>query len=35
SRAEGLKITYKAFQELPKDALYKQEHRDFENYVRK
>jgi dTDP-glucose 4,6-dehydratase len=35
SRAEGLKITYKAFKELPTDALYKQEHRDFENYVRK
>ena len=35
SRAEGLAITYKAFQELPKEALYKQEHRDFENYVRK
>jgi len=35
SRAEGLAITYKAFQELPKDVLYKQEHRDFENYVRK
>ena len=35
SRAEGLKITYKAFRELPTDALYKQEHRDFENYVRK
>ena len=35
SRAEGLKITYKAFQDLPKDALYKQEHRDFEGYVRK
>ncbi|HIE72244.1 MAG TPA: SDR family NAD-dependent epimerase/dehydratase, partial [Planctomycetes bacterium] len=35
SRAEGLTITYKAFQELPKEVLYKQEHRDFENYVRK
>jgi dTDP-glucose 4,6-dehydratase len=35
SRAEGLAITYKAFQELPKEVLYKQEHRDFENYVRK
>tara|TARA_R110002072_G_scaffold243682_4_gene402840 strand:+ start:12601 stop:13587 length:987 start_codon:yes stop_codon:yes gene_type:complete len=35
SRAEGLAITYKAFQALPKDKLYKQEHRDFENYVRK
>ena len=35
SRAEGLKITYKAFQDLPQEALYKQEHRDFEGYVRK
>jgi len=35
SRAEGLKITYAAFQALPKEALYKQEHRDFEGYVRK
>lgn len=35
SRSEGLAITYKAFQDLPKDVLYKQEHRDFENYVRK
>lgn len=35
SRSEGLAITYKAFQELPKEVLYKQEHRDFGNYVRK
>ena len=35
SRAEGLKITYDAFKALPKDVLYKQEHRDFEGYVRK
>ena len=35
SRSEGLAVTYKAFQELPKEVLYKQEHRDFENYVRK
>ena len=35
SRAEGLKITYEAFRHLPKDVLYKQEHRDFEGYVRK
>jgi len=35
SRAEGLKITYEAFKQLPKEALYKQEHRDFEGYVRK
>jgi dTDP-glucose 4,6-dehydratase len=35
SRAEGLAITYAAFQALPRDALYKQEHRDFEHYIRK
>ena len=35
SRAEGLKITYEAFKALPNEALYKQEHRDFEGYVRK
>jgi dTDP-glucose 4,6-dehydratase len=35
SRAEGLKITYGAFKALPNEALYKQEHRDFEGYVRK
>ena len=35
SRAEGLKITYAAFKALPNEALYKQEHRDFEGYVRK
>lgn len=35
SRAEGLKITYKAFQDLPTEVLHKQEHRDFENYARK
>jgi dTDP-glucose 4,6-dehydratase len=35
SRAEGLRITYDAFKALPKEVLYKQEHRDFEGYVRK
>lgn len=35
SRQEGLKITYEAFRQLPDDVLYKQEHRDFEGYVRK
>lgn len=35
SRAEGLKITYAAFKALPQEVLYKQEHRDFEGYVRK
>lgn len=34
-RAEGLKITYEAFQKLPREVLYKQEHRDFEGYIRK
>ncbi|MCR9248114.1 MAG: SDR family oxidoreductase [bacterium] len=35
ARAEGLKITYEAFQQLPREVLYKQEHRDFEQFVRK
>ncbi|MAD34692.1 MAG: NAD-dependent dehydratase [Planctomycetes bacterium] len=35
ARAEGLKITYEAFKQLPDEVLYKQEHRDFERYVRK
>jgi dTDP-glucose 4,6-dehydratase len=34
-RAAGLKITYEAFQALPREVLYKQEHRDFEQFVRK
>ena len=29
SRAEGLKITYEYFKSLPKEELYKKEHRDF------
>ncbi|MEO6596782.1 MAG: UDP-glucuronic acid decarboxylase family protein [Planctomycetota bacterium] len=35
SRAEGLKITYEAFRQVPKEVLYKQEHRDFGHYVRR
>ncbi|MCA8975147.1 MAG: SDR family oxidoreductase [Planctomycetes bacterium] len=35
SRAEGLAITYAAFKALPREVLYKQEHRDFEGFVRK
>lgn len=35
SRAEGLKITYEYFKNLPKDELYKKEHKDFEAYSRK
>ncbi|MGF1925528.1 MAG: GDP-mannose 4,6-dehydratase, partial [Bacteroidia bacterium] len=32
SRAEGLKITYKYFKSLPKDALTNTEHKDFKIY---
>jgi dTDP-glucose 4,6-dehydratase len=35
SRQEGLEINYTAFKALPQDVLYKQEHRDFEGYIRK
>jgi len=35
SRQEGLKMTYEAFKALPEEILYKQEHRDFKNYVKK
>ena len=31
-RAEGLARTYAAFKALPKEILYKQEHRDFKDY---
>jgi dTDP-glucose 4,6-dehydratase len=34
SRAEGLKITYDAFRNLPEEVLYKQEHRDFKAFVK-
>jgi len=32
SRAEGLKRTYEYFKSLPREALYKREHKDFEQY---
>lgn len=35
SRAEGLKITYEYFKSLPKEELYKKEHKDFKAFVRK
>ncbi len=35
NRAEGLKITYDYFKNLPKEELYKKEHKDFEGYIRK
>ncbi len=34
SRTEGLKITYDYFRSLPKEQLYKKEHKSFENYQR-
>lgn len=35
SRSEGLKITYDYFKSLPEEELYKKEHKDFKDYVRK
>ncbi|MDA9151471.1 SDR family oxidoreductase [Schleiferiaceae bacterium] len=34
-RAEGLARTYAAFQALPEEILYKQEHRDFKDYSKR
>ncbi len=34
-RAEGLAITYKYFQSLSKEELYKTEHNNFEGYIKK
>ncbi len=33
-RAEGLKITYDYFRNLPSDELYKKEHKNFEQYIK-
>lgn len=35
SRSEGLRITYKYFKELPSEALYRKEHNDFTDYIKK
>ncbi len=35
NRAEGLKITYEYFKSLPEEDLYKKEHKDFDQYIRK
>jgi len=35
NRAEGLKITYEYFKNLPDEKLYKKEHNTFEGYIRK
>lgn len=35
SRAEGLKITYEYFKSLEEEDLYKTEHKDFKEYIRK
>ena len=34
SRAEGLKITYEYFKNLPDEELYKKEHNTFEGYIK-
>lgn len=34
-RDEGLKRTFEWFQSLPGERLYRKEHRDFKNYIRK
>lgn len=35
SRAEGLRITYDYFRNLPEEELYKKDHNTFEGYIRK
>jgi dTDP-glucose 4,6-dehydratase len=35
NRADGLKITYEYFKNLPEEELYKKEHKDFEAFSRK
>ena len=35
SRAEGLKITYESFKNLPKEKLFRVEHNKFEKYIKK
>lgn len=35
NRAEGLKITYDYFRNLPDEELYKKDHNSFEGYIRK
>ena len=34
-RAEGLKLTYAYFKSLPREELYRKEHKDFEKYSRR
>lgn len=35
SRSEGLKITYDYFKSLPEEELYKKEHHDFNEYIKR
>jgi len=35
SRAEGLKITYDYFKSLPEEELYKIEHKNFDDYIKR
>jgi len=34
SRADGLKITYEYFKNLPQEVLFQRDHKDFQRYVR-
>ena len=34
-REEGLKLTYEWFKKLPEERLYRKEHRDFVEYIKK
>jgi len=35
SRTEGMKKTFEYFRNLPEDKLYKRDHKDFSNYIKK
>ncbi len=35
NRREGMKKTFESFKELPKEKLYKREHKDFTNHIKK
>ena len=34
-RAEGMRITYNYFKSLSQEELYKSEHKDFTNHIKK
>jgi dTDP-glucose 4,6-dehydratase len=34
-RDEGLKLTYEWFKKLPEERLYRKEHRDFKDFIKR